>query len=1129
MTVSKPGVAPLEAGTRPELAAPLAGSAETTVLDRFVGRVIDLDELIAIVDAARNGSGRLVLISGEPGIGKTRLAEETARYAAAEGVRVVWATSWRGAGVPPFWPWVQVLRACVDDLDTATRQAEVGTAADAVWRLLSDGREQAGIAARPSADGEQDRFHLFDAVTTLLRATSRRHPLLVILDDLQWADTPSLLLLSFAAGHLHRSRIAVVGVFRDTDVDASHPLARLLEELPSTCTPMALRGLQERDVAALIEGVLGSAAASGLAGALERRTGGNPLFLRELLRVLARRRDAGRVRGESLEDALPDSVRQAVLSRVARLPRASQQALTAAAVVGRAFATSVLAVVVGDAEEQAAQLVAPAAHAGLIIEVGPGEWRFVHDVVRETLYDGLDAAQRQSWHHAAGVALDAQGGGGGGDRGAHLAEVAHHFVHGLPTDVARAADYSARAGEHALAQLAYEAAVDHFRRALALVHPASPDQLRLSALLGLAEAQRRVGDADAARAGFEAAADVARRVGDGAGLAQAALGYGALWGEWSTSERGSGNRRLVALLDEALEQLGPDDSVLRVRVLARQARTRYFGQAIHEADALSLAAVQAARRLGHPRTLAEALAARVDALWVPGDPTVRLAVAADLLAAARDSRDDELALQAHAVRFTAHLEQGDALSADAELDAYEGLADTLNQPRYRWYAASRRAVRAIMAGRFDEGERLARHALVLGQQAGEPEAEPVFWDARRTLGRHRGFNEEDLAAQRRYAHRYPDLPIFRMSAAHVAAEMGRPDEAAALLDGVLKTVDELSRDWLWCPTVCLLAETAARLDDRPLAARLLQVLRPYADFHAVESGATAYGGSVAHILGLLAACLDRLDDAVAHLSRALAMHVGIGARPWRAHTDYELARVLLRRGDAGDDSRARDLLAGAAAVADELGMPLLAERVADASAGGAPPLAATRHVFHREGDVWTLAYGGHAVRLSHLKGLADLHRLVAHPGREFHVLELAAERPPARSTGSAEPGLSAAGDHRDPVLDEQAVAAYRARLMELEDEIADAEGANDLERASSARQEQQLIAGELAAALGLRGRARSFPDAGERARKAVGNRIRSALSRIEQHHPRLARHLRSSVQLGVFCSYRPADPVRWRL
>lgn len=1128
MTVREPEGAASTWGAEadsPDLGSPADEPVTARMVDRFVGRVVDLRELTAVVDAARQGRGRLVLVSGEPGIGKTRLVEEVGRFATAGDLRVVWGRSWQGGGAPAFWPWAEVLRELPDADHPAAPQAEPGRPAGAVARLV-EGVVHA--SASPARDVDEERFAVFDAVVAFLRAAAQERPLLLALDDLQWADPSSLLLLQFVARHLHDSRVAVVGLFRDTEMGAAHPLARVVSELASSCTRITLRGLDLDEVVVLLGPVVGDASDRELAWALQRRTGGNPFFLREVLRSLTRRHATDRLWLADGE-VLPESVREAVRARVDHLSEAARELLAAAAVVGRAFAARLLATVVGEDEERVLDLVAQQLRAGLVTRAQPPSegWCFAHDLVREALYDDLPAAQRRAWHHAVGVALEAQY---RDDPEPHLAELAHHFTHGLPTDTDKAAGYSARAGQRALVQMAYEAAVAHFRRALDLLERGSQSSQRVSVLLGLAEAHRRAGDTDDARAVFADAAAAARRMGDGGGLAQAALGYGALWGEWSTSDRGGANRGVLTLLEEALAALDPLDSPLRARVLARLARARYFGHDTRQADSVSLAAAQMAQRLGDAATSAEVLAARHDALWVPGDPTPRLVVAAELLDAARDSGAEEMVLQAHAVRFTALLERGDGVDADAELDAYEWLADTLGQPRYRWYATSRRAVRMIMAGRFDEGERLAREALTLGRRAHEPEAEPVFFDARRMLGRHRGFDDDDLAAQRRYASRYPELAIFRVSAAHIAGELGRAEEAAVLLDGVVGDLEQLPRDWLWCSTMCLLGETVAGLNEHTAAEQLLELLTPYAGLHAVEGGASAYNGAVAHVLGLLAASLHRLDDAVAHLERARTMHAQVGARPWQAHTDGELARVLRRRGGPGGDRQARHLLAAADMVAEELGMPVLADRVASTEpAGGLSPAGAETNVFRRDGDVWTLAYGGQTVQLRHVKGLADLAELLGRPGHELHVLELmTGGRPPATThTACNEPELRT-GHRSDAVLDAPAIAAYRARLEALEADIAEADRHHDRERAARAREEHHFIAAELAAGLGLGGRPRSFPDAAERARKAAGNRIRRALRRIEHHHPELAAHLHASLHLGTFCAYRPVEPTRWQ-
>ncbi len=1059
-----------------------------------------------------------MLISGEPGIGKTRLAAEAARYARGSGFATWWGTTWQSAGAPPYWPWVQVLRVCPGSGNSGAPVGDAGELARSIAPLLPEWIEETRAnPLRVVTDSAMDRFRLFDAVTAALRSATEHRPLLIVLDDLQWADTPSLLLLEFVARHLASARLVVVGTYRDGDLTPRHPLRRIAGDLASACHRVPLLGLGVDGVASFLAPALGEGLDEALIRSVHQRTGGNPFFLREVVRELTMRGDR---RGATVGDIVPESVREAVHRRLARLSDAVRAVLEAAAVIGEETGADVLAQVITSEQDVTVELLGEAVAEGLLTVCRGERYAFAHDLVREVLYAALDARRRGELHHQAATALKSRR---TSDDSRYAAALAYHYLRASPAGQDKAVRYSALAGRRALAQLAYEDAVSHFERGLAMLD-AGDEHRRAELLLELGQARRQAGNRAGAHDAFHQAAAAARESGDATMLARAALGYGAIWGDWSTTDAVRINREVVALLEEALAALGPADSAVRARVLARLARAHYFRQDSDRATAVSAQAVAMARRVDDPVTLAESMVARHDCLWLPGDPAPRLAAAAELLTLATDSGDAELALHAHALRFTAHLERGDVVAADAELDVYEHLADVLRQPRYRWYALSRRAVRAIMSGRFAEGQRLAEQARALGESAHEAEAEAVHFDACRMLGRERGFTDADLLTQLRYCERFGEITLFRVAAAHIAAELGREDDAAELLAAAPSDPAAIRRDWLWTGTMCLLGETVARLSDTIRAAALYPLLLPHANLHAVEGGATTYNGAVAHTLGLLAATLGRLEAAADHFALARAMHTRIGAHPWRARTEYELAKVRLTRGG----EPAEDLLRTARATAAQLEMPVIRSRIEALSRNTRPEAV---NVFRRDGEFWTLSYGRRTVRVGDCKGLADIAALLARPGREVDAMALAGEPEPGVAAPAARDETAAltVSELADPVLDARAVAAYRDRLTELTEEIDDADRCHDPARAAKARIERDAITTELSAALGLGGRLRTFPHAAERARKAVGNRIRSALSRIDRQHPALAEHLRASLSTGRSCRYSPAEPTTWQL
>jgi hypothetical protein len=295
--------------------------------------------------------------------------------------------------------------------------------------------------------------------------------------------------------------------------------------------------------------------------------------------------------------------------------------------------------------------------------------------------------------------------------------------------------------------------------------------------------------------------------------------------------------------------------------------------------------------------------------------------------------------------------------------------------------------------------------------------------------------------------------------------------------------------------------------------------------------AIAWGGAVSYCLGILATLLSDFSGAEEHFKSALIVHRRAGARPLLAHTQREFATMLLERGASGDRERAARLLAEARASYRELGMASWAERAEAHLAGEPAPPEESAGRFASEGGEWSLTFAGTTVRVRDARGLQYLARLLETPHQEVHVTELVAsaegQAPEARTEAAGEGLRLVRAERGMPRLDERARATYQARLTELREEVADAERLNDLGRGARARHETELLEAEITSAFGLSGRARRTGDAVERARKAVSNRIRDAIRRIEPLHPRLGRHLSASIRTGTYCAYQPELPVRW--
>ena len=615
----------------PDLAAPppaLTQRAEHPDRVAFVGRRAEQVELGTALDRALGGQGQLVLIAGEAGIGKTRIAEELCAEARSREARVAWGRCREGAGAPAYWPWRQALRAYAAGRPPAEVAAELGPEVAELTQLLPELAHLEG-SRRPATelDPEMARFRLFDAMTACLRSAAAPRGLVVVLDDLHWADQASLLLLGFVAGELADTRLLLVGTYRDVEVDRRHPLSGTLAELfrqPPT-SYLALAGLDQGEVGRFIAGVAGIDPPVDLVTAVHGQTEGNPYFVGELVRLLAaeHRLEAGGLRGLGI----PEGIRHVIGRRLNRLSEAASSSMAAASVQGRDFDLEVVASVTGLPPDDVLDSLEEAMDAQLVVQVDrrPGRFRFAHALVRETLYEELPSRERRRLHDRVGTALVELR---GDDFEGYLAELAHHFSQAArPGQADQAVAYARQAGDRAMKVLAYEEAAGHYQRALrALDLQAPPDESeRCELLLDLAAAGMAAGEVAEARAHYEQAAELARRRGDGDQLARAAFGLGM---EFTA---GDVDELEVELLEQVLAVLGEGDSTLRARVLGRLARALQAAPLPDRRSQLSQAAVAMARRMDDPATLAAVLLERHMATWGPDNLPERLAVATEVV------------------------------------------------------------------------------------------------------------------------------------------------------------------------------------------------------------------------------------------------------------------------------------------------------------------------------------------------------------------------------------------------------------------------------------------------------------------------------------------------------------------
>ena len=901
---------------RLELAAAVSPVGETR-RGAFVGRGPELAELVGGLDDALAGRGRLFLLAGEPGIGKSRLAEELIAHARARGAQVLIGRCWEAGGAPAYWPWVQSLRTYVRESDPVELHAQLGDRAAEVAQLIPDVRRLVpDLPELPSLEADGARFRLFDATAEFLRAASASRPLVILLDDLHAADASSLLLLQFLARELGLTRVLVVGAYRDVDPVPSASLAAALAAIARepTTRRLALHGLSATELAEYVERTAGDAASADLVASLHEETDGNPLFAGEIVRLLvAEGVQPGSSNGVRI--AIPESVKEVIARRLAHLSREAGRVLVLGSVLGREFELDALAGLVELAEDDLLDVLDEAVSARVVTDVpaAPGRLRFAHVLIRDTLYEGLTGMRRARLHRRA---LEVLEGLHGEDSGSEVSRLVHHAIAGR--DFEKALRHAWRAGDGALRQLAYEEAARLYRTAMDALDAADrPDEAaRCRLLLSLGEAEDCAGERAAARTAFLAAAQGARSLGLRRELALAAIGYGGrlVWG------RAGYDDQLVPVLQEGLAAAGDEHPVLRVRLLARLAGALRDDPARERRDALSREAVELGRRTGDLAALAYALNGRAAAIMAPDTGEEVLALGTELSELGERIGDRERVAQACTHRSFGLLQAGEVRVAEADLELGMRLAGQLGQPALIFLVGGAQAMLALAEGHFTRANEIQREAFRHGERVHRRATRTVQTMQRYALYDFEGRLAELAADVEQVVADEPARPVFRCVLAHLQARLApTPDALRTLDDLAAAEVAALPFDQEWLFGASLLAETAALLRSVEAAEVLYRALSPWAALNVVDQG-EGIRGSVARYLGLLASTLERWDEADRHFTEAARRNADMGLRPWLALTQDDHATTLQARALPRDRHRAEALRDAALATYLELGM-----------------------------------------------------------------------------------------------------------------------------------------------------------------------------------------------------------------
>ncbi len=901
-----------------------------------VGRETEIQTLTDAAKRVATGEGReVLLVSGEAGLGKTTLVAEAARAAFDSGARVLFAHCEEDLATP-YQLFAEALRHYVTHASEDQLRSHVEEYGSELSRLVP------ALASRipdlpPSkaTDSDSERFLLFAAVVGLLATVSTHQPVILVLDDLQWADKGSLLLLRHLAASDVAMRLLVVGTYRDSELSNAHALVETLAALRRLdgASRIDLVGLDDTGVIALMEAAAGHRLdddAVGLAHAIYRETDGNPFFVSEVLRNLTetgaiRQNAEGRWVAEGSIDAiaLPDSVREVIGARVLRLGKAAGRVLSVASVIGRDFDLDLLARATTTTEDDLLDILDTAAAVALVRELAdtPGHYNFTHALIQHTLYEDLGPTRRARAHRQVAEALEDLCGDRPGNRVGELAR--HWFSATQPIDLVKAIDYSRQAGDAALAALAPADALQYYAQALDLYPQATdPDPiLGLDLAIGLGTAQRQTGDS-AFRDTLLGAARRAADLDDTERLVAAAL----------ANDRGVGvgsgaiDADRVEVLELAVDRLSAD-SPNRALALATLCSELVFGSPLERRQALGDEALRTAQSSGDDSIIVRVLNHICLPLAVPSLLEQSLAWSADALVRAQRVGDPVQLFWTTEWRALAVARNGDIGELDRCIEICESLVEQLDQPTLNFFQTQTRAIRAQIAGDIDQAEQLATEALQIGTDSGEPDVDTVFGGQIMIVCFQRGNMGELVPLIEQTVADNPRLPVFKAALAQAHAEAGRTADARRLLEAFAAGDFDLPLDQAWTTGMVCYAEAAIECRDPKYAGPLFDRLGPWADQLAM-TGSVAAQGPISHYLGGLATILNRYDEADAYFAQAAAFSEHVGAMFFAARTDLYWGKMLVERGGPGDTEKARDLLTKAHISAEAHGYANVERRAA---------------------------------------------------------------------------------------------------------------------------------------------------------------------------------------------------------
>jgi tetratricopeptide (TPR) repeat protein len=1071
------------------------------VISDLFGRNTELTQARTLLAQALAGQGGMLLLSGEPGIGKTRLADELANLGAAEGATVHWGRGWEGGGAPAYWAWTQALSSLTVGLDTPRLAALVERDGPELIRLLPDLLARFPAlepASLPNAD--EGRFRLACAVAATLKRAAAAQPLIIVLDDLHLADAATLSCLQLAARSARGLRLLLIGTYREAEARLSPLLAQNLGALSRDALTLTLSALSVEASLELVRE--GTHLSPETARAIIAATGGNPLFLNEMSRLVASR-GAQHLPGSELPLVIQESIRQ----RLALLPAPARAVLDAASCAGSEIDPPLLSEILGLELNDVLAPLELAAQAGMVLQRAQGARVFSHQLFREVLYRGLPHERRLQFHQQLAAALSKPN---RADRSTPSA-VAHHLLEAAelsPEAAIRAAIDAARA---ALEVVAFEDALALLDRAQPVIRNQQLAPPLVAAFwLCVAEARIAAGQVIAAKEACTKAAAIARDLEDPELLANAALTWG------SEIQPGKIDLELVAWLQQANAGL-TGSTTLKARVLGRLAAALQPAPSPEVPAAMAMNAIAMARETGDDRTLLEVIHSAMAAMMEYVHPRERLPLNLEQEALAQRFHDRPRELRARLRLFFDYLVLGDVGLAQSRAISFAVLAQQLRQTRFAWFIPSWEAARATFEGRFSDVEGLLAEATRLSEPGVGEETRDFI--QRTSLARAREDHTAIVAlsrfGQRDWSGMELGPSLSQMVVTSNLARIGKIEEARL----AFTQVSASARPSIGSQAI-VLSESIAILDPGA-AVTTYQTLLPLAGLQSQMGliGMT-WEGPIDRLLGLVATSLGRLDAAVEHFDAAIANLTRLNGRGFLARVWLEAAQARVRRNASGDRSIAETYVEAARALATELGQrDLLTQFDFRPSLETAPvpspqkqPANARALSLRRAGDFWEVKGAGPSFRLKTSRGLALLSKLLERPDQEVHCLELASDGAPQEIDGGD------AGEW----LDSDARRQYQSRVDDLRETIREADQFGDGLRSSTAKAELDFIAAELSRGIGLGGRGRKAGSTVERARVAVQRRLKDAVTKIAEQDASLGRHLEWALKTGTYCCYRPS-------